>query len=86
MDNGAVLVHCRGGNGRTGTLLAAYLMRFRGLSADESIAAVRAKRPHSIESWQQVESLRALQNYLKSSQSPYKRLKSRLKNMFCQKL
>lgn len=79
VENGAIHVHCRGGNGRTGTFLAAYLIRFRGLSADDSIAAVRAKRPYSIESEEQVECLRVLEEYLKPSSNKLKRLFSKLK-------
>lgn len=36
-----VVVHCSGGSGRTGHVLAAWLVRHRGLSADEALAAVR---------------------------------------------
>jgi atypical dual specificity phosphatase len=43
----AVLAHCRGGYGRTGTMLACYLVG-RGWGADEAMAEVRARRPGSI--------------------------------------
>ena len=37
-----VVVHCSGGSGRTGHVLAAWLVRHRGLSVDEALAAVVA--------------------------------------------
>ena len=43
-----VVAHCLGGYGRTGTMLACYLVR-RGMASDEAIALVREKRPGSIE-------------------------------------
>ena len=42
-----VLVHCQGGYGRTGTMLACYLVS-RGWGAEEAMAEVRARRPGSI--------------------------------------
>ena len=48
-----VVVHCVGGTGRTGTVVACTL-RALGWSADEAIAAVRAHRPRWPESpWQE---------------------------------
>lgn len=35
-----VVVHCSGGSGRTGHVLASFLARCRGLSVDDAIAAV----------------------------------------------
>lgn len=48
----AVLVHCAGGRGRSGTLAACYLVS-RGIPVDEAIADVRAKRPGAIETSRQ---------------------------------
>jgi polymorphic toxin system DSP-PTPase phosphatase-like protein len=48
-----VVVHCVGGTGRTGTVLACAL-RLLGRSADEAIAMVQAHRPKWPESpWQE---------------------------------
>jgi atypical dual specificity phosphatase len=44
-----VAVHCLAGQGRTGTVLAAYLIR-GGLSPEQAIAEVRAICPGAIES------------------------------------
>lgn len=43
-----VLVHCFGGYGRTGTILACYLVS-EGMSAEDAIQEVRRLRPGSIE-------------------------------------
>jgi atypical dual specificity phosphatase len=46
--DGAVVVHCYAGQGRTGSLLACALVHL-GLGAEEAIRFVRAKRPPSID-------------------------------------
>lgn len=51
-----VAVHCLAGQGRTGTVLAAYLIR-GGLSAEEAIAEVRGTCPGAIEAPPQTEAL-----------------------------
>lgn len=51
-SDGAVVVHCYAGQGRTGSLLACALVH-HGMSAEEAIRTVRAKRPPSIDTWVQ---------------------------------
>ena len=50
-----VMVHCLAGMGRTGTLLACYLVKHQKMSADEAIQKVREERPGSIQSFPQEE-------------------------------
>jgi atypical dual specificity phosphatase len=57
-DSVAVAVHCLAGQGRTGTVLAAYLIR-GGLPAARAIETVRAFCPGAIEVAPQTEALAA---------------------------
>jgi atypical dual specificity phosphatase len=52
-----VLVHCGAGYGRTGTILACYLVH-GGEDPDEAIRIVRARRPGSIETLAQERAVR----------------------------
>lgn len=53
-QGGRVLVHCRGGLGRAGTI-AARLLAELGLPAPQAVARVRAARTGAIETQQQLE-------------------------------
>ncbi len=55
---GRVLLHCRGGLGRTGTIAARLLVE-AGLPAEAAIAQVRAARPGAIETRAQEDHVRA---------------------------
>lgn len=70
-----VAVHCGGGLGRTGTILACYLVRSIGLGADEAIDRVRAFRPGSVETRAQNEAVRA---YTRRQPSPSESLRGTL--------
>jgi atypical dual specificity phosphatase len=52
-----VAVHCEGGLGRTGTMLAAYLIS-RGESAAAAISQIREVEPSAIETAQQIQFLK----------------------------
>jgi len=52
----AVLVHCRLGEGRTGSILAAYLIR-QGAAPQDALAHLRAIRPGAVSALVQQEAL-----------------------------
>jgi atypical dual specificity phosphatase len=64
-DGHRVAVHCGGGIGRTGTLLACYLV-WQGLAPPEAIARVRAVRPGAVETRSQVAAVEAYAASIKS--------------------
>lgn len=42
-----VYIHCRNGHGRSPALVAAYLMRYRGMNIEEAALTIKTKRPES---------------------------------------
>jgi atypical dual specificity phosphatase len=59
-----VLVHCAAGKGRTGAVLAAYLMKKENLTADQAIEKIRLMRPGSVQSLTQETALSMYEKYL----------------------
>ncbi len=64
-NNEPVMVHCLAGMGRTGTILASYLVKYQNMSADEAIQKVREERPGSIQSYPQEEIIFQFEKSLK---------------------
>ena len=61
----SVLVHCAAGKGRTGAVLAAYMMKKQNLTAKQAIERMRIKRPGSVQSITQETALSMYEKYLK---------------------
>ncbi|AWS00268.1 protein-tyrosine phosphatase family protein [Metallosphaera hakonensis] len=53
LDKGANLVHCVAGIGRTGTVLAGYLILREGVTPDQAVQEVRKYRPGAVQTMQQ---------------------------------
>jgi len=63
-----VVVHCTAGLGRTGTILACWLVN-QGEAPDTAIQRVRAMRPGSIETWEQEQRIFDYAAYLSGAES-----------------
>ncbi|ROT66950.1 dual specificity protein phosphatase 23 [Penaeus vannamei] len=57
-------VHCRMGRGRTGVMLACYLVRFYQQEPSQAICNVRLMRPGSVETWDQERAVRNYRDYM----------------------
>jgi atypical dual specificity phosphatase len=61
-----VLVHCAAGKGRTGALLAAYMIKKENLTAEQAIEKIRLMRPGSVQSVTQETALSMYEKYVRS--------------------
>ncbi|KAL6111405.1 ptpdc1 [Pungitius sinensis] len=64
VQEGKMAVHCHAGLGRTGVLVACYLVFTSRMSADQAILFVRAKRPNSIQTRGQLLCVREFAQFL----------------------
>jgi len=63
-----VAVHCAVGLGRTGTILASYLVA-EGMTATEAVSTIRRQRPGSIETTKQEEMVSLYEQLIRGSQA-----------------
>lgn len=68
-NRSVVAVHCRAGNGRTGTLLAAMLIH-RQTPACDALERIRSVNPKAVESEAQVRFLESFEKHLLSERQP----------------
>ncbi|MBN3325369.1 PTPC1 protein, partial [Atractosteus spatula] len=64
IQEGKMAIHCHAGLGRTGVLLACYLVFTTRMNADQAILFVRAKRPNSIQTRGQLLCVREFAQFL----------------------
>jgi len=65
MANEPVMVHCLAGLGRTGTILACYLIKYQNTSADDAIQKIRKERHGSIQSFSQEEMIFRFEKFVR---------------------
>ena len=65
VNNEPVMVHCLAGLGRTGTILACYLIKYGKMSSDDAITKIRKQRSGSIQSYSQEEIIFRFEKYVR---------------------
>ncbi|XP_051515762.1 protein tyrosine phosphatase domain-containing protein 1 [Myxocyprinus asiaticus] len=64
IQEGKMAIHCHAGLGRTGVLLACFLVFTSWMTADQAILKVREKRPNSIQTRGQLQCVRQFAQFL----------------------
>ncbi|XP_052741753.1 protein tyrosine phosphatase domain-containing protein 1 [Bicyclus anynana] len=64
LQEGRVAIHCHAGLGRTGVLIACYLVYSLRIRANDAIRLVRKKRPHSVQMSGQILCVQQFEHYL----------------------
>lgn len=67
ISNGKIAVHCHAGHGRTGMVIAAWMMYALGLSPSQAVDIVRSRRAKAVQSKEQVETLHKFRLLIRNS-------------------
>ncbi|XP_046353259.2 protein tyrosine phosphatase domain-containing protein 1-like [Haliotis rufescens] len=65
LSDGKVAVHCHAGLGRTGLMIACYLVFTNRELSTDAVQYVRSRRPNSVQTGEQVRAVAEFQEYLK---------------------